>query len=83
MARRILIMGASRGIGAAVARHLAATADTILAVSRGPARAGTWIAADVATGAGLDSIVAAAGDEALDAFLCLGGVWEAGAFTDA
>jgi len=83
MTRRVLILGASRGIGAAVARHLAARGDDILAVSRGPAVAGTWIAADLATDAGLDAVVAAVGNDPLDALLYLGGVWEEGAFTDA
>lgn len=83
MARRVLIVGGSRGIGAAVARHLEARGDHVLAVSRGPAAAGTWIKADVATEAGLDAVVTAVGEGALDALLYLGGVWEDGAFTDA
>lgn len=83
MARRSLIVGGSRGIGAAAARHLEGRGDDVLAVSRSAAKAGTWIAADVATGTGLDAVVKAVGDGPLDALLYLGGVWEDGAFTDA
>lgn len=82
MPDRILLIGASRGIGAAAARHLAARGAEVIAVSRGPAAAGRWVAADVATTEGLDRIVAALGAAPLDALLFLGGIWEARAFTD-
>jgi NAD(P)-dependent dehydrogenase (short-subunit alcohol dehydrogenase family) len=80
---RILIVGGSRGIGAAGAVHLAACGHEVLAASRGPAAAGLWISADVATDAGIAAIVAAVGDAHLDALLYLGGTWEEGAFSDA
>jgi NAD(P)-dependent dehydrogenase (short-subunit alcohol dehydrogenase family) len=83
MPLRVLIVGGSRGIGAAAASHLFAAGHEVLAASRGPAVAGLWIGADVATDAGIAAIVAAVGDAALDAFLYLGGTWEDGAFTDA
>lgn len=81
--QRFLIVGGSRGIGAAAAGHLAAQGHDVLAVSRGPAFAGTWVRADVTTDAGIAAILAAVGGTALDAFLYLGGTWEEGAFTDA
>ncbi|WP_395662430.1 SDR family NAD(P)-dependent oxidoreductase [Aestuariivirga sp.] len=79
---RYLLVGASRGIGSAVARHLAARGAELLSVSRSAAVAGRWIAADVATEQGLDAIQSTVGDGPLDALLYLGGVWEEGAFTD-
>jgi NAD(P)-dependent dehydrogenase (short-subunit alcohol dehydrogenase family) len=81
--QRFLIVGGSRGIGAAAAAHLVAQGHDVLSVSRGPAVAGTWVQADVTTDAGIAAIVAAVGDRALDALLYLGGTWEEGAFTDA
>ncbi len=81
--RRFLIAGASRGIGGAAARHFAAQGAEVLAVSRGEPAAGTWVRADLSTGEGLEAVVQAAGGAPLDALLYLGGLWEAGAFTDA
>jgi 3-oxoacyl-[acyl-carrier protein] reductase len=82
MPERILLVGASRGIGGTAALHLAAKGADLLAVSRGPAMAGTWVQADVGTSAGLETVAAAVGDRPLDALLYLGGIWEAGAFTE-
>ncbi|MGI1664136.1 SDR family NAD(P)-dependent oxidoreductase [Palleronia sp. KMU-117] len=81
--RRLLIVGGSRGIGASAAAHFVRQGDTVLAVSRRPAVAGAWVRADVARDDGIAAIADAAGDEALDALLFLGGTWEEGAFTDA
>ncbi|MEM8782621.1 MAG: SDR family oxidoreductase [Planctomycetota bacterium] len=75
-------MGASRGLGAAVAQHLSARGDHVLAVSRSPAIAGDWIQADVAEDAGLDTIVETIAGRDLDGVLYMGGTWERGAFTD-
>jgi NAD(P)-dependent dehydrogenase (short-subunit alcohol dehydrogenase family) len=82
MTRRVLLVGGSRGIGAAAAKHLASSCE-LFSVSRGPAVAGRWIAADVASDVGLDAVVAALAGQRLDALLYLGGTWEAGAFTAA
>lgn len=81
MAGRYLIVGASRGLGAAVAERLAARADKLFAASRSPAAYGTWIEADVSTDGGLEAIASAVGADPLDALLFLGGTWERGAFT--
>lgn len=80
MRQRILVMGASRGIGGFVARSLVAAGHEVLSVSRTPAEAGQWIAADVTTDVGIDDVVAAVGPGPLDALLYLGGIWEQGAF---
>jgi NAD(P)-dependent dehydrogenase (short-subunit alcohol dehydrogenase family) len=81
--RTLVIVGGSRGIGAAACRHFAARGDAVIAVSRGPAAAGRWVQADVATDAGVTAVAAAVGDGAADALLYLGGTWEDHAFTDA
>ncbi len=81
--RTLVIVGGSRGIGAAACRHFAARGDRVIAVSRSPAVAGTWVQADVATDAGVAAVAGAAGDSTVDALLYLGGTWEEGAFTDA
>lgn len=83
MIGRFLVVGASRGIGAAVTRHLHAKGADIISVSRSPAVAGRWCPADVATEEGLAAVRAAVGEDALDGILYLGGIWEEGAFTDA
>jgi NAD(P)-dependent dehydrogenase (short-subunit alcohol dehydrogenase family) len=79
--KTIVVVGGSRGIGAAVATHLEGQGHRVLAVSRGPAAAGEWVAADLLEDAGLDAVARAVGDGPLDALLYLGGSWERGAFT--
>jgi NAD(P)-dependent dehydrogenase (short-subunit alcohol dehydrogenase family) len=81
MPERYVVSGASSGLGAAVARHLAARGDAVIGVSRRPVVAGQWVAADLATEAGLAAVPAAVGDAALDGLLYMGGTWERGAFT--
>lgn len=81
-ARKIAVVGASRGIGAAVAHHFAQKGDHVVSVSRSPAVAGEWIQADISTSEGIKSVVDKIGESVLDALLFMGGVWEEGAFTD-
>lgn len=76
-----VIVGASRGLGAAVAEWLAPRVDRLFTASRSPASHGLWIEADVATDAGLDAIRDAVGEQPLAGLLFLGGTWESGAFT--
>lgn len=80
--RKIAVVGASRGIGAAVAQHFAQKGDCVVSISRSQAIAGEWIQADISTSEGIKSIADKIGESALDALLFMGGVWEAGAFTD-
>jgi NAD(P)-dependent dehydrogenase (short-subunit alcohol dehydrogenase family) len=80
--RKIAVIGASRGIGAAVAQHFAQKGDRVVSVSRSQAVAGEWIQADISTSEGIKSIADKLGESALDALLFMGGVWEDGAFTD-
>ncbi len=78
-----LLIGASRGIGGSAAQHLASGGAEILSVSRSLALAGTWLEADIGTDRGIERVVEAVGDRALDGLLFLGGTWEKGAFTEA
>ncbi|MGB0560891.1 MAG: SDR family oxidoreductase [Spirulinaceae cyanobacterium] len=80
--RRLLVVGASRGIGAAVAQHFVHQGDTVLSVSRSRPQVGEWIQADISTPAGIQAIARRLGEAYLDALLFMGGVWEQGAFTD-
>ena len=81
--KTMVIAGASRGIGLAVADHFAGRGAEILSVSRTPSPHGTWIEADLATPSGIDTVVDAVAGRPLDALLYTGGVWEQGAFTAA
>ncbi len=80
--RKIAVVGASRGIGAAIAQHFAQKGDRVVSISRSQAVAGEWIQADISTSEGIKSIADKLGESALDALLFMGGVWEDGAFTD-
>lgn len=78
--KRYLIIGASRGIGAAVAKHLASQGNEILSVSRTPGL-GEWIEANISEPAGIEKVSAGLAGRPIDGLLFLGGVWENGAFT--
>jgi 3-oxoacyl-[acyl-carrier protein] reductase len=80
--KTILVTGASRGIGLAVAEHLASRVDRLLSVSRTEAAIGEWIQADLSNLAGVETVASAAGDDCLDALLYMGGTWETHAFTN-
>lgn len=82
MVKHYLIIGASRGIGLAVAQHLASSANRVTTASRTPCSIGSWIKADVTTDDGIDAIKNSIGSEPLDALMFLGGCWEETAFTD-
>lgn len=82
MTKHYLIIGASRGIGFAVAQHLATSDHKISTASRTACSIGTWISADVTTDTGIDAIASSIASEPLDALLYLGGCWEATAFSD-
>ncbi|MEA5449016.1 SDR family oxidoreductase [Leptolyngbya sp. CCNP1308] len=81
--KTVVVIGASRGIGAAVAQHFVSHDHQVWSVSRSPAVAGHWIQADISEPAGIQAIASALGDTPIDALLFMGGVWEASAFTDA
>ena len=77
---RVLIAGASRGIGAAVAEHLLPRTAELITVSRTPAY-GNWIAADLSSQSGIEIVQQAIANSSLDTLLYMGGTWEQQAFT--
>ncbi|WP_414756560.1 SDR family NAD(P)-dependent oxidoreductase [Anabaena sp. CCY 9910] len=79
--KTILVAGASRGIGLAVAEHLIDQCHRLLAVSRTVAPVGEWVQADLSDLAGIETVVTAIRDDSLDALLYMGGTWETHAFT--
>ncbi|PSN16069.1 oxidoreductase [filamentous cyanobacterium CCT1] len=81
--KTVIVVGASRGIGAAVVQHFDRQGHVVWSVSRSPAAAGRWVQADISKPEGIGAIAAALGDIPIDALLFMGGVWEADAFTDA
>jgi 3-oxoacyl-[acyl-carrier protein] reductase len=81
MFNTVLVAGASRGIGFAVAEHLKPKSRRLLAVSRTPAPAGEWMCGDLSDLAGVERTVQAVGNDTLDALLYMGGTWETKAFT--
>lgn len=80
--KRIVVIGASRGIGAAVAEHVAKKGHELISVSRSKPIVGDWVQADISTSEGLSTITRRIGASPLDALLFMGGVWEDGAFTN-
>lgn len=77
----LVIVGASRGIGAAVSEHLISQTKRLITVSRSPSQLGEWVQADVSTQVGINTINQAVGDRSLDGLLYMGGTWETQAFT--
>ena len=72
----VAIIGGSRGIGEAVARHLVARSERIFSVSRSVSKYGEWIKADVTTLEGVNTVAEAAGEGVLDSLLYMGGTWD-------
>jgi 3-oxoacyl-[acyl-carrier protein] reductase len=79
--KTIVVAGASRGIGLAVAEHLVSQCDRLLSVSRSQSAIGEWIQADLSELIGVEKVARAVGDDCLDALLYMGGTWETHAFT--
>jgi 3-oxoacyl-[acyl-carrier protein] reductase len=79
--QKIVVVGASRGIGAAVAEHMISQTSELFTVSRSPSSCGNWIEADISTKIGIKNVVDVVGTSPLDALLYMGGTWENNAFT--
>jgi 3-oxoacyl-[acyl-carrier protein] reductase len=78
---RIIVAGASRGIGAAVARHYDSLGHHVIGLSRGRAAAGNWLPCDLSQTAEITRVVKLLGEDPIGALLFTGGVWEAEAFS--
>lgn len=79
---RIVVAGASRGIGAAVAARYAGDGHDVVALSRSKPPYGRWVKVDLADRLALVKAVGQIGSDPVDALLFTGGIWEKGAFTD-
>lgn len=80
--KTVLVAGASRGIGLAVAEHLAPQTERLISVSRSTSPIGEWIQADLSNLSGVETVAKAIDNDPLDALLYMGGTWETHAFTD-
>lgn len=63
---KVVVVGASRGIGAAVAEHIMPRTRELITVSRSPGKFGNWVKADVSKIAGIETITNAVGNGSLD-----------------
>lgn len=79
----MVIVGATGGIGAAMATHYTPRVGELVTVSRTPSQNGTWMQCDVSDPTHINELAARLGDKTVDALLYLAGTWEADAFTDA
>jgi NAD(P)-dependent dehydrogenase (short-subunit alcohol dehydrogenase family) len=71
MKRNILVVGASRGVGAAVAQFYGQNGDNVISVSRTPSEIGEWVGADISTPEGINQGVTAVSTRAIDAIFFL------------
>lgn len=78
---RVVVAGASSGLGAALAADFAGRGHEVVALSRRPAAAGRWVAADLSGEAGVAAAVAGIGAAPVDLLVHAAGIWEAAAFT--
>lgn len=82
MKRNLIVVGASRGIGLAVAKFYEAQGNTVFSVSRTPSSVGQWIEADISRPEGIEAVLNETSGLSVDALLYMGGVWEQWAFTE-
>jgi NAD(P)-dependent dehydrogenase (short-subunit alcohol dehydrogenase family) len=78
--RRLVVAGASRGIGDAVARHFSEQGDEVIALSRSPSRHGRWLGCDLTDAAQIAALPELIGVP-IDALIHVAGIWETTAFT--
>lgn len=80
MTRRIALTGASRGIGAYLARRWAARGDEVIGIGRSAPVAGRWLRCDLSRAEDCAAVAGAVGGGPLDALVHVAGIWEETAF---
>lgn len=79
--QKVVVVGASRGIGAAVAEHIISNTNELITISRSASNFGKWVQADISSALGIQKVTNAINNYPLDALLYMGGTWETKAFT--
>jgi len=81
--KTVVVIGASKGIGAAVSQHYSEIGYEVYAISRTKPDFGIWVKADISNADGISEVINSIGERTIDALLFMGGTWEDKAFTDA
>lgn len=79
---RVILFGASSGIGLAVADYLSDKCQDLITISRRQTPHGRWIKTDLTDNNEIESLTDQIKGLPIDTILYLGGTWEKGAFTD-
>ena len=74
--KRILVVGASRGIGAEIVEHFSSLKHTVFGVSRTKAQNCEWIEADISDEKGIKDLLNHVSKLQIDTFIFSSGVWE-------
>jgi short-subunit dehydrogenase len=82
MKKRIVVIGASRGIGAELVKHFAHLGHDVIGVSRTQALHCDWIKTDIATEEGIQYLCKKLNNQRVDTLLFSSGVWEEYGFTN-
>ena len=82
MKKNLLVVGASRGIGAEVAKYFADSGYKIFGVSRSPSEECEWIKADISTVEGIEKIATEIVQTQIDALIYSSGAWEEKGFME-
>jgi len=76
MKKKILVVGASRGIGAEIVKYFSNSGHDVFGVSRNHAIECEWIQADISTVDGIQNLFTKIGQMPIDTLIFSGGVWE-------
>lgn len=82
MKKTILVIGASRGIGADVVKYFSRVGHEVIGVSRTYASECRWIKSDISTSDGIQDLLSKLGDTPIDVMVYSSGVWEKYGFMD-
>jgi short-subunit dehydrogenase len=79
---RVVLFGASSGIGLAVSKYFSDKCKDLITISRRKAPHGRWIKADLTDNNDIESLSNQIKELPIDTILYLGGTWEKNAFTE-